>query len=85
MSIYFCKTGNSTHACLKIINDKNEELSLAGDDSCGVMKNIGRLDAITFRANGLQDSHGSIINSEDFIRVLADHLGFELKKKERVS
>jgi hypothetical protein len=42
-TVYFCKTMNPGHACLKVFNQKGVELSVAADDSCGAMQNLGRV------------------------------------------
>jgi len=52
MHMFFSKIENegfvNHRACLKIVRDDGYELSLAGDDSCGAMKNCGRISIAQF-------------------------------------
>ena len=79
--LYFCKMTYGEHqACLKVFNKQKDELSIAADDSCGVMRNLGRIEAVTFKANKEQVNHGPVLDAEQLLRILAKHLGYGLRK-----
>lgn len=74
---------NEKHACLKILNDAGEELSVAFDDSCGAMLHLGRASFARFGANNeclREDS--PLYGAEDFLLLLAEHLGYVVAKRE---
>ena len=82
--IYFAKTTNSGQACLKIINESGIELSLAGDDSCGTSEKLWRTSLARFKGPLTADmiEHEQFaITPEDFLKTLADHLGYNIVKK----
>lgn len=74
-------------ACLKIVNDDGVELSVAFDDSCGCLPNLDRVSMVRFRGHGPQatsslEDEAFHVTAEDFLTKLADHLGYNLTKKE---
>lgn len=65
-------------ACLKIVNDANVELSLAFDDSCGSLPHLSRVSFMRFSAREALGEERPLYSAEEFLRVLADHLGYDL-------
>lgn len=82
-SFYFCKTPNGMRQpCLKVYNQKGEELSIAADDSCGVMKELGRVDAMSWDTGGNEmKNYGAVVTADQFLRLFAKHMGYSLRKK----
>lgn len=69
-------------ACLRILNDKGEELSLAFDNSNGTMKTLGRVSMMRFKGDEILAEEVYRVSNEEFLQVLAAHLGFTVTKKE---
>ena len=87
MKMFFAKTHNANSACLKIINDDGFELSLAGDNSCNTIRNMGRLSLATFIGPMAKDIVGEEkfgVNAEEFLKALANHLGYEVKPAHEI-
>ena len=86
---YVCKGLNAGSACLKIVNDRGVELSVAFDDSCGCLPTLSRVSMATFvllTASGpkMEEQVGEEIyhvSAEDFLESLAKHLGYSVSKE----
>lgn len=67
-------------ACLKFINEGGLELSFAFDDSAGAMNHLGRVSMALYNGEDLLKTDG-VWDDVEFLKMLADHLGYELVKK----
>ena len=83
MNMYFVKQ-NIPVANLKIVNNYGEELSLSGDDACGTSKQYSRFCMAKFSDETRSAMLGEEVlapSAEDFLKALAEHLGFQVTKK----
>lgn len=78
--------GTVVHSvCIKVENENGIELSIAADNSCGAMKDLGRISMARFDNNlsisprvGEEVFH---VTAEEYLEALADILGYDLKKR----
>jgi hypothetical protein len=77
---FFVKSGRP-NACLNVVNEKGDELSLAGDDSAGTMRHYGRLSLAKFSGNQQIGEEIFGPTAEEFLKALADHLGYTVAPK----
>jgi hypothetical protein len=75
--MYFVKDMPLGTANLQVRNEQGDILSLHGDDSCGVMNKLGRLDATRWSAAGINYATPTgHINAEGYMHALVAHLGY---------
>lgn len=81
--LFFYKPFSLSHNCLKIYNAEGDELSLAGDDSCGSSVHLVRTQLAIFKADNphkiFQDEVFHV-TPEEFLHNLAGHLGYKVVK-----
>ena len=72
-----CQGKYGSSACLKFFNS-DKELSIAFDDSCGAMQNLGRVSVAKFRRNSPAMESPEVFgpSDEEFLAILAEFLGF---------
>jgi hypothetical protein len=84
---YFFKPAfHQSHNNLKVVNDKGQELSLTGDDSCGAMQHYARLSMALFTNEEREYMVGEekfAPTPEDFLMALAAHLGYNVSPKDQ--
>lgn len=79
--IYFIKSPYPDHDNLKVLNEAGDELSLAGDDSCGVFPHNSRLQLAVFAKNNERVGEEQYyVTPESFLKALASHLGYKVEK-----
>ncbi len=75
--VSFPKMFTVNQSCVKFYNEQDIELSFAADDSCGAMS------VAIFKGDDIVvDDHPFSGEAEEFLHLLAEHMGYELKKKE---
>ena len=77
-TVYFFKNGDTAHNCLKVHNSAGDELSLSGDDSCGIFPHMSRTSLCIFPDGTHTMSVPEIqyVTPEELLQSLAAHLGF---------
>jgi hypothetical protein len=84
-NIFFSRFDAEDRACLKVIRGDGQELSIAGDDSCGKMQQIGRISACRFASDSslrrVSDDN-PVQDGVDLLIELADFLGYHVEKNE---
>ena len=77
-NFYIHALSTKSQACLKFI-DEEYELSIAFDDSCGAMENLGRASSMIFKNDRIYSEEVSHYGDpKDFLRTLADFFGYKL-------
>lgn len=81
--IIFPKPRTHTQACVKFYNEHGRVLSFAADDSAGAFPDLRRSYLACFESDA-----GPMIGNEihwatpeEFLRALAEHLGYQVTKK----
>lgn len=79
-NLYFYKSDNTRHNCLKVINLNGDELSLQGDDSCGAFKHLSRTSLAVFPEGKHEMSGVELLSPTpiEFLNALAQHLGYKV-------
>lgn len=82
--VSFPKMFTVNQSCIKFYNNDGLELSFAADDSCGVHKDENNhMSVAIFKGEDIvEDDHPFSGEAEEFLHLLAEHMGYELKKKE---
>ena len=82
--MYFVKSSDQSHDCLKIVNFRGEELSLAADDNCGALGVNGRIEMAVFDNESGERIGASEywVDEDAFLRRMAAHLGYRVEKIE---
>ena len=80
--VFFFKPTDLTHSCLKVYNTNGDELSLAGDDSCGAFTHHTRTGLAIFPAGGhtMEGEEIRWVTPEELLKHLAAHLGYTVEK-----
>ncbi len=60
--------------CIKILNEKGDELSISADNSCGHMKNLDRVSAMVFYKDGRQGEEICAITPSELLAMLTELL-----------
>lgn len=81
MSLYVYRPFTLNAANLKVVNEEGVELSVAFDDSAGKMHHLGRVSMARFKGNKMLGEESPVYSDEDFLKALAEHLGYEVTKK----
>lgn len=82
--VIFPKMISTGLSCVKFVNENGIVLSFAGDDSCGVHKAENkRMSVAVFneKEEYVEDDRPFYGEADEFLRLLAAHLGYEVVKK----
>jgi hypothetical protein len=81
-TVFFFRPVDLNHSCLKVFNASGDELSLAGDDSCGAMTHHARCQLAIFPAGGhtMMKDEIMYVTPEELLNNLAAHLGYTVQK-----
>lgn len=83
--LYLSRPFATNCACLKVLNERGEELSVAFDDSCGALKHLGRVSIAVFKsAESSENVRDEVfcVGAKELLEELALHLGYTLTKAE---
>ncbi len=81
--MYLVKDMPRGNGCLKIINNANDELSVAFDDSAGAFNELSRSDMMLFPNSSTCMRDGTDLgygDPENLLLALANHLGYTVTK-----
>lgn len=83
--VYFHNDGNMHRNCLKVFNENGDELSLAGDDSCGAFKHMSRTSLAVFPNGGhkMEGEEITFVSPVELLEALAKHMGYTIHKEVR--
>lgn len=82
-TVFFYQPTDLKHSCLKVFNKTGDELSLAGDDSCGALRHHARTSLCIFPEGG-HEQQGEVVTHVTpaaLLHKLAAHLGYTLRRK----